>query len=312
MPDHFDFAKAQKAYGREYLSARLKLQVERAASVFSISRTKVHVENIGWLHQLIRIVFRLSGLYGWAYRQFLDVQIVHNAIKLKNLPTSFDGFRILHLSDLHIDLEPSLTDVLLKKIHECSYDLCVLTGDYRNRTYGDYSQVETELKRLIPVIKAPVYAVLGNHDFIEMVQMLEQLQVKVLINERVNLTREHESIELVGVDESNVYMLDNLEKGLQGCNPEQIQILLSHSAGIYKQAEALDVDFVFSGHTHGGQLCLPGGWAPITNDTCSKKMLRGPWVYGKLQGYTSPGTGSCALPLRTFCPPEITVHTLHK
>ena len=308
----FDLAKAVSRYGSAYVAARLKLQAERAASVFSVSRKRFHVENVEWLHDLIRIGFRGLGLYGWAHRQYLDVQVVEHEFALPNLPDALDGFRILHLSDLHIDLDPALTDVLLEKLPGCCYDVCVLTGDYRNLTHGGYQQVEQELSRLLPAMTAPIYAVLGNHDYLEMTTILERNGVNMLINSNVTLEYCGAPLGLAGVDEPNVYMLDNLQRALEGIPADAPGILLSHSAAIYQQAEAMGVDILLSGHTHGGQLCLPGGLALISNDSAPRKMVRGHWRHGELQGYTSPGTGACALPLRTFCPPEMTLHCLRK
>lgn len=64
------------------------------------------------------------------------------------------------------------------------------------------------------------------------------------------------------------------------------------------------------GHTHGGQICLPGGMPLTYNARCPRQLGRGPWRWGEMQGYTSPGAGSCVVPVRFNCQPEITVHRL--
>jgi hypothetical protein len=91
--------------------------------------------------------------------------------------------------------------------------------------------------------------------------------------------------------------------------PEVFRILLSHSPETYEEASC-HFDFMMSGHTHGGQLCLPGGFPIIRNGRCPRRMLSGAWSRKGLLGYTSRGTGCCGVAARLFCPPEITIHTL--
>jgi len=89
-------------------------------------------------------------------------------------------------------------------------------------------------------------------------------------------------------------------------------VLLSHSAEPYRAVQARGIDFMLSGHTHGGQICLPGGFAPMRNARQPSSMLNGAWVFHELTGYTSPGAGVCMVPVRYFCPPEVTVHVLDR
>jgi hypothetical protein len=88
-------------------------------------------------------------------------------------------------------------------------------------------------------------------------------------------------------------------------------ILLSHSPEIFSEAERVGFDLQLSGHTHGGQLCLPGGLPVIVPCRVDRMFVNGRWSHLTLQGYTSPGTGSCALAARWNCPPEIALHILH-
>ncbi len=91
-----------------------------------------------------------------------------------------------------------------------------------------------------------------------------------------------------------------------------ISILLSHTPEIYRQAAHADFDLLLSGHTHGGQICLPGA-IPITLDaTLPRRMGSGPWRYRRMVGYTSVGVGSCLVAVRLNCPPEITLHRLRR
>jgi len=91
---------------------------------------------------------------------------------------------------------------------------------------------------------------------------------------------------------------------------KEVRILLSHTPETYAEAEDAGVDYIICGHTHGGQVCLPGGIPIITNAKCPRSFCSGSWEYRKMLGYTSRATGSSGLSVRFNCPPEITIHKL--
>jgi predicted MPP superfamily phosphohydrolase len=312
MSESFDISALAARMGEAHLAARMRMQVTHAADAFGGGVTFFHIENMPALHAIIRWAFKCTGLYQMGYRNFRDLRVVRNTVEIDDLPNAFDGFRLLHMSDLHMDLDPTYTDVIIDRLQACEYDLCVLTGDYRNRTYGTYEEVVRQCAKLREALTTDVYAILGNHDFAEVVCELEPLGVTFLINESVRIERDGQPLWLVGIDDPVIYMMDNLEKALMGVPARDTTVLLSHAPGVYRVAEAHGIDFMLAGHTHGGQICLPGGIAIITNDACKREMVKGAWSYGDMTGYTSPGTGSCAVPVRFFCPPEITLHTLRK
>lgn len=266
-----------------------------------------------WLFSgLIRFVFRLCGLHGAAYRQFLDIKVRSHTVPLAGLPEALSGFTILHLSDLHLDLDEGLLPALVETIEACAYDLCVITGDFRNQTIGDHLQANAQLAELRRHLHAPVYAVLGNHDFIEMVDDAEAVDIRFLLNESTFIQRGEAGFALIGVDDPNIYRTHDLERALRNVPAGAVKILLSHSPVIHGEAERAGIDLVLSGHTHGGQICLPSGAIVIRNDPSPRRMLRGPWRHHEMHGYTSPGTGGCGVPLRLFCPPEVTLHHLKR
>jgi hypothetical protein len=151
---------------------------------------------------------------------------------------------------------------------------------------------------------------LGNHDFIEMVSALEAIGIKILLNESISIERGGDIFVLTGVDDPHFYEVDNLQKALQDVPNNQTKVLLAHSPEIIKIASDFGIDYYISGHTHGGQLCLPGGIPILSNTRCKRKYLSGSWQYEQMLGYTSRGTGSSCLPVRVYCPPEITLHKL--
>jgi predicted MPP superfamily phosphohydrolase len=159
-------------------------------------------------------------------------------------------------------------------------------------------------------IVAPIYGVLGNHDSIRMVPALEEMGVRMLLNEVETLERGDQLIHLVGIDDAHYYRVDNIEKAVSRLPADEFSILLSHTPEIYRQAAHADFDLLLSGHTHGGQICLPGA-IPITLDSAlPRRMGSGLWKYRDMVGYTSVGVGSSVAPVRINCPPEITLHHL--
>ena len=161
-------------------------------------------------------------------------------------------------------------------------------------------------------LKGTIYAVLGNHDTICLVPGLEDMGIKVLLNVSETIERGGERIHLAGIDDAHFYRVDNIEKAAAAIPHEEFSILISHTPEIYRQAAHADFNLLLSGHTHGGQICLPGG-IPITLDSVlPRSMGSGRWQHHGMIGYTSVGAGSSVVPVRFNCPPEITLHHLHR
>jgi uncharacterized protein len=139
---------------------------------------------------------------------------------------------------------------------------------------------------------------------------LEAMGVQMLLNKSVCLQRGGQEIHLAGVDDAHYYRVDNIEKAAQEIPLDAVSILLSHTPEIFRQATHAGFDLFFCGHTHGGQICLPGGF-PLTLDArCPRQLGSGAWQHGSMQGYTSVGAGTSIVEVRINCPPEITLHTL--
>lgn len=270
-----------------------------------LTAIKIHV-----FRPILTLGLRLLGMYRHGNRQFRAVRVVSNRLNVPRLPPAFVGYTILQLSDLHLDLDPTLTTDIAAAIRGLRYDLCVITGDFRNSTVGSWEAATAATIALLPAITAPAFAVLGNHDFLDMVPPLERAGLRFLLNESVPLRRGDAAIRLLGIDDPNIYRTHSLARALRGVTRNMATLLLSHSPAIYRKAAAQGIDVVLAGHTHGGQVCLPGGRILLHNDESPRQMLRGAWSWHGTQGYTSPGTGSCGLPIRFNCPPEVTLHTL--
>jgi len=168
------------------------------------------------------------------------------------------------------------------------------------------------MARLCSTLKRPIYGVLGNHDTIRMVPGLEDMGIQMLLNENHAIERGNQRIYLAGIDDAHFYRVDNIEKAATGILLGNFSILLSHTPEVYQQASYADFSLLLSGHTHGGQICLPGR-IPITLDSVlPRHMGSGAWEYRDMVGYTSVGAGSSIVPVRFNCPPEITLHRLRQ
>ncbi len=169
--------------------------------------------------------------------------------------------------------------------------------------------LDVEIQRLKQLIDTEIFAILGNHDSIFMVPLMENIGISVLLNEAQPIRRGSSSIMLAGVDDYHRFRLADLEKALAGCEGETV-LLLNHSPEQYRQAAYAEVDLYLAGHTHGGQICLPNGFAPKLNIECGRQVGKGRWRFKQMQGYTSRGIGTAMVNARFCCPPEIVIHEL--
>jgi uncharacterized protein len=304
--------KLEQRLGRLHAKLRLGIEDDHEGRVFGQGLNFFHPENWYLSPTVIRGALKLSGLYGRARRNAENVQIRRHDMIMPELPVAFDGFTILQISDLHVDMSQGAMLRLIELLPELHYDLCVLTGDYRGKTFGPYDATIEGMARMRAHLAGPVYGVLGNHDSIRMVPALEAMGIRMLLNETERLVRGTQRIHLAGIDDAHYYRVDNIEKAAVQIPDGEFSILLSHTPEIYRQAAHADFDLLLSGHTHGGQICLPGA-IPITLDaTLPRRMGSGPWRYRHMVGYTSVGVGSCIVAVRLNCPPEITLHHLRR
>lgn len=308
---HTDYRSLAARMGRKTLERRILKQAGLWAREIHQGEGILKMERHLPLHGLIELAFKMTGLWGRARRNVLDLRLETNHVTLPGLPRAFDGFRILQLADLHCDLEPALVDVVLQKLRGLSCDIVVLTGDYHNEIAEKHDLSLDLMGKLIPHLRPPRLAILGNHDFIEKVAFLEAAGLTVLLNEATAVEKDGVRLWFCGVDDPHYFGTHDLARAREKVPAGETAILLSHSPETYAEAARLGYPLMLSGHTHGGQICLPGGFAPIRNAPVPRFMLAGAWRHQGLQGYTSRGTGSCGVAARFFCPPEMTIHILH-
>jgi|GEM_PF-303261 len=307
-----DYESLAREVGEEFLLRRLREQLEVYERVARRRRTISG--------RVTRTFFRRGSVAGlWCVgglaraRRLARTPVgVTREVWSSKLPHAFDGLRVLHLTDFHFDFLPEMPELLEPLLAEVPFDLCVLTGDYRGETFGPYRESLDHLGRVRPLLGKEVYAVLGNHDNIEIVPPLREMGIRPLVNEGVWLEREGERILLGGIDDAHMYRTHSFGEWAEPA-VEAFSILLSHTPEVYREAEAAGFDLMWSGHTHGGQICLPGGVPLVAHASRTpRRMVRGEWQWKGLRGYTSRGIGVSSVDCRFWCPPEYTVHVLRR
>jgi predicted MPP superfamily phosphohydrolase len=304
----------ERRVGRLHARQRLGVEDDHEAQVFGQGLTFFHLENSVLFALVIEYSLKMTGLFWRGCKNAEQVEVRYNHIRIAELPEAFDGFTILHLSDLHCDMSGRAMRRVANLLAGLRYDLCVLTGDFRGKTFGPYEAALDIVADLSPKISAPIYGVLGNHDSIRMVPDLEKIGIRILVNESDKIERGDQCIYIAGVDDPHYFRADNLEKASDSIPLDAFSILLSHTPEIYRQAAHAGFSLFLCGHTHGGQICLPGGF-PLTLSSSSllpRRLGAGSWKHHTMNGYTSVGAGSSVVPVRFNCPPEITLHYLEK
>lgn len=259
----------------------------------------------------------LAGLGGFGYGRAVEpgwLDVVRQDVVLPRLPEAFAGFTIAQLSDLHFgpymradDIAPAVRAALRP-----APEAIVLTGDFVSQL--DHGEADMIVQALAP-LRAPqgVYAVLGNHDVWENADVvsaaLRRAGVTLLSNEHVSWRRDGAMLYLAGVDDVWTARHD-LEAALAGLGDEAAVVLLAHEPDF---ADEVSFDrrvlLQLSGHSHGGQVCLPfyGGlhFPPL-----GQKYPVGLRRVRELTLYTNRGLGMVGVPLRFCCRPEVTFFTL--
>jgi predicted MPP superfamily phosphohydrolase len=307
-----DFGPLAARLGHALLRRRLHKQADLRANLAHQGEGPLVVERFLPLDRVLGVALRLAGLAARGRANFLDVRVVENDVRLPGLPEEFEGFRLLQVTDLHFDLDHALVGVIEPLLARTPHDLAVVTGDYADHEAGHFEECLDGIQRMARCLAPGSLAILGNHDLLEIVPHLEAAGLRVLLNENARHERGRGRIWFAGIDDPHFYRTHDLAAARRGIAPGETSVLLSHSPCTYREAEQAGFAFMLSGHTHGGQICLPGGFALVRNGRCPPHIAAGPWTHGRLRGYTSRGTGACGVAARFNCPPEITVHVLRR
>jgi predicted MPP superfamily phosphohydrolase len=267
------------------------------------------VENARFIKTVLRLGLRLTGLDQRGKMNALKPVVEHLRFEFDHLPEQFEGFRILHLSDIHADGLEGLADALYEALKPLEVDLCVLTGDYRFAVKGLCHRVYPNMARILAGINSQhgVLGVLGNHDSQEMVTEFERMGVRMLMNEAhpIHAGEAGKALWFIGLDDPHYYGCDDLAGALQRVPDDAFKILLVHTPEVFADAHQHGIHLYLCGHTHGGQIRLPLLGPVFTHSNAPRKLARGAWRHKTVQGYTSSGVGCSGVTARFFCPPEI-------
>jgi predicted MPP superfamily phosphohydrolase len=248
-----------------------------------------------------------SAGYAFLYERH-HLEVTRREIPVSGLPDAFDGFRIALVTDIHYSATVPAEDVerAVRATLEARPDLIVLGGDYV--TWGDRRYVGGAAELLSP-LTAPhgVIAVLGNHDDDrDMPAALTGRGFTVLKDQRTRLIVGGESLEIAGI-RYWTRRIDHIAKVLSGST--DATLLLAHDPKRLKEAAELNVPLMLSGHTHGGQIVLPGLGAVAARNF---PVISGFARRENTSIYVSRGIGTVYVPLRLNCPPELALLTLRR
>jgi len=252
------------------------------------------------------------------------LQVKKLEIPLARLPEAFDGLSIAHLSDFHYDQRFSVRPIrkAVEIVNQLRPDIVVLTGDFVTAPmfeYGSHNARQSAKRaapcaQLLQMLQAPMgkFAVLGNHDAVsdsrKIVNDLQAHDIPVLQNRSIPLERGKARIWIAGVDDALDGMPD-LAATIDKVPSGEATVLLAHEPDFADESSLRQVDLQLSGHSHGGQIWIPGIGAPWL-PSLARKYPRGLYKVGNLTLYTNIGIGTIRAPVRINCPPEITLITL--
>lgn len=262
---------------------------------------------------LVEPTVALLGLRQRALANALALELREVEVTLAGLPEPFDGYAILQLSDLHVGRIPGLIESAASLVRQIDVDLAVLTGDVQTRGKPDAATALCHLAPLLDAVRARdgLVGILGNHDRHDVADHLERRGVRMLINEDLLIERDVGRIRITGVDDVNTFYTDEAVRALRAPAAEAVSIALVHSPELADVAADAGYALYLAGHTHGGQICLPGGKPLLTAVNHHRNFAAGPWRYGRMVGYTTHGLG-VGRRARFNCPPEVTIVRLRR
>lgn len=234
---------------------------------------------VGLLAAVVWIGMMLYGMnVGWS-----KVKIEEVEIKSPKIKRSFDGYRVVHLSDFHLgtyDATPETVKLIVETVNSLEPDLIVFTGDLVNTCAAEVVRFKDVLSKM--KARDGILSVLGNHDYClyreyrapftpakelaKIIETQEEMGWRLLRNEAVIIERGEDRIAVAGVDNAGSKMFpdySDLPKAVEGLSDEDFTILLSHDPSHWRREvlKVTDIDLTLAGHTHAMQFKV-GNWSP--------------------------------------------------
>ncbi len=262
--------------------------------------------------------------YMLLYEQF-NLKVTALELSFPNLPPEYDGYTILHLTDLHLTKIGLLEKMTMRIISSREVDGCFITGDVTAEP-----RASDIFRRVCSVIKHrdPIVMVLGNSEhkpWLDSQALVDALAfdgLKMLINESIVFTRNSGRMAIVGVDDA-YYGLADIDAAFDGVDPDDFVIFLTHTPSITPDAIQRGADLILAGHTHGGQVRIPGYgvlWTHMHENQALNDGLYTPEDISRLTKidarnaklFVNRGVGTSRIHIRFLCPPEIAYITLRR
>jgi len=257
-----------------------------------------------------------SPFAAFGYGRFVErhwFEVVKLDVPLRGLGSAWDGFRLVHISDLHLEPHLHVDQVrqAVQTINELKPGMIAITGDFVSSDANTFEALVEPLREL--KAELGIFTCHGNHDLWtqpeRIARALRALGFQHLINQGVGLSRQNEPLWIAGLESAwaGRPSFTSAAKGKQAKAPSITLVHEPDYADILSQAPANQLQL--SGHTHGGQVCLPFG-IPLLLPDWGKKYAKGLFSLGRLQLYVNRGLGTLGPDARFACRPEITEITL--
>ena len=255
---------------------------------------------------VVAVMFAALGWYALIFEPN-NIQVEEVAISVDNLPESFEGVKIVHLTDFHSFGFNEKEKRIVEIVNKINPDFVFITGDFVDTKTKDFDSCAEFWQELSKHYQGRIFGVLGNHDLNSLEKSLERSNINILDNESIKIFQGDEHIYLVGVNDPDTRR-DDFEKAMLGARKGIPKILLAHSSDIINDLQIGESpDLILVGHSHGGQVKIPflvPFWVPTEN---RGKFASGLFQIDNTYMYVNRGVGTTALPIRFNCPPEIAV-----
>lgn len=250
-------------------------------------------------------------------------------VHLENWPAELEGVTLLHVSDLHFGRRAQVSERLLQRVRDIPADVVVVTGDF----IAEPAAIGRVCAAFRPLAaERRIVGILGNHehshykwnlpgkgqwatragiDAARLTARLEEAGVRILVNSALAVDLGGRTLQLAGVDDL-YHGLTRLDEALEQAPASQPVVLLCHSPEILKAAARRCIALVLSGHTHGGQIRVPGLGTPFTGTKRPIPKACGMVREGRTWMHISPGLGTSTVPFRFCVRPEMTVLELRR